>query len=174
MAVPCHPLPPANHSIATRRREDSKTADPQRPRIGTIAPGLTRRWSVVEDRDMTPAAPANTNAAALSAEQRHNWERDGFTIIRDFASADTLEAMLARIRELARQADDGEQIGDAYVVPEASLAAAVLRRARVGEAVTEGPSHPRLDGCGVRGLLLRGAGPVLPRASFRLGPCQRR
>ncbi|MFQ5699324.1 MAG: phytanoyl-CoA dioxygenase family protein [Myxococcota bacterium] len=65
--------------------------------------------------------------AALSPEERAGWERDGFFIVRQFAPRQTLDAMLARIVELARAAERGESIGDAYVQAEARIAAGARR-----------------------------------------------
>ncbi len=60
--------------------------------------------------------------SGLTRAERKSWERDGFVILPGFAKPVVLEAMETRIVEMARSADGGGDIGDAYVVPERSLA----------------------------------------------------
>jgi hypothetical protein len=60
--------------------------------------------------------------SGLNRAERESWERDGFVILPGFAKPDVLEAMGTRIVEMTRAADGGGHIGDAYVVPELSLA----------------------------------------------------
>jgi ectoine hydroxylase-related dioxygenase (phytanoyl-CoA dioxygenase family) len=58
---------------------------------------------------------------ALSPERKEAFERDGFFIVRRFAPPATLDAMLARVIELARAHARGESIRPAYVVEEEAL-----------------------------------------------------
>ena len=60
--------------------------------------------------------------SGLTQAELASWERDGFLILPGFAKPDLLEAMETRIVEMTRAADGGGEIGDAYVVPELSLA----------------------------------------------------
>lgn len=55
----------------------------------------------------------------LTEAQRQEWQRDGFFIIERFAPAVTCRAMLDRVVELARAANGGGLVGNAYVMPEA-------------------------------------------------------
>ena len=57
----------------------------------------------------------------LSADQRETWERDGYFFVEGFAPEASLKEMLERVVALARAADRGESIGDAYVVAESGL-----------------------------------------------------
>ncbi len=56
-------------------------------------------------------------------EQQEGWERDGFFRVPGFASRHQVEAMEARVVEMARAQAGGEPIGDAYVLPEEALEA---------------------------------------------------
>jgi ectoine hydroxylase-related dioxygenase (phytanoyl-CoA dioxygenase family) len=57
----------------------------------------------------------------LVPEQLAGWSRDGFVLLRGFAQAPLLDAMLERVVALARDAAAGRSIGDAYVLPEPAL-----------------------------------------------------
>jgi ectoine hydroxylase-related dioxygenase (phytanoyl-CoA dioxygenase family) len=57
----------------------------------------------------------------LTPEQRADWERDGFFVIRGFTSAKVCRAMRDRITEMVRANASGESIGDAYVTTAANL-----------------------------------------------------
>ncbi len=63
---------------------------------------------------------------ALTPGMRESWERDGYFFLRGFAEPAVLDAMEARIVELARTAAAGESIGDAYVIKEKKLAEAAV------------------------------------------------
>lgn len=62
------------------------------------------------------------STAALPAELQESWERDGFFILRDFASTEVCEAQRARVVEIARQEAGGESILPAYSLKEERLA----------------------------------------------------
>ncbi len=94
--------------------------------------------------------------SGLTRAERKSWERDGFVILPGFAKPVVLEAMETRIVELARTADGGGDIGDAYVVPERSLAgqehpedraSKVFRVHRCEPLFREFASDPRLLDC---------------------------
>ncbi len=57
----------------------------------------------------------------LTPEQRDAWERDGFFVVKGFADPSVVDAMEARVVELARAKDAGDGIGDALVLPEDKL-----------------------------------------------------
>ena len=71
---------------------------------------------------VSSAASPRGPLAALSAEQRESWERDGFFFARGFAQPALVEAMETRIVEMARTQAEGGSIGAAYVVPEQEIA----------------------------------------------------
>lgn len=62
-------------------------------------------------------------SASLSPDQRRGWERDGFFLVEGFAPQSTLDAMRQRAVALARAAEAGQSIGDAYVQQEKKLLA---------------------------------------------------
>jgi len=49
-------------------------------------------------------------ATALSEVQRREWDEQGFTFVRGFASADTCAAMLERVTEIVRTAASLESV----------------------------------------------------------------
>lgn len=71
--------------------------------------------------------------SGLTPAERDTWNSQGFVILRGFAGPDVLQAMEARIVEMARTADAGGDIGDAYVVPERSLASQDLAEDRASK-----------------------------------------
>lgn len=58
----------------------------------------------------------------LTRAEREAWEQEGYVILPGFAPAHVLERMTTRIIEMARIADAGGSLDNAYVVPELSLA----------------------------------------------------
>ncbi len=76
-------------------------------------------------------------SASLSKEQTEAWERDGFFLIRGFASTATCDAMLERAVELAREADGSGSAGTAIVHPENNLADSVGPSSRAEELVSK-------------------------------------
>jgi len=55
-------------------------------------------------------------ATALSEVQRREWDEQGFTFVRGFASADTCAAMLGRVTEIVRTAASLESVDPAIVM----------------------------------------------------------
>jgi phytanoyl-CoA hydroxylase len=60
-------------------------------------------------------------AHGLTADQRADWERDGFFVIRGFVDTAVCTAMCERITDMVRADARGESIGDAYVTLEERL-----------------------------------------------------
>ena len=63
-----------------------------------------------------------TTALTVTEEQREAYARDGFFRIEGFADAETCDAMLERVIDIARRAAAGEDVRPAFVLPEANLA----------------------------------------------------
>src|SRR5207247_1821939 len=57
----------------------------------------------------------------LSATDLQSWERQGFFIRRGFADAAVGDRMLARVVDICRAADRGEDVGPALILPEARV-----------------------------------------------------
>ena len=79
----------------------------------------------------------------LSPEQEAGWNRDGYFVVRGFTDQGTTEAMSARIVELARGADAGDDIGDALVVPEEVLADRATPEGRLSKLFRVHRHEPR-------------------------------
>jgi ectoine hydroxylase-related dioxygenase (phytanoyl-CoA dioxygenase family) len=60
-------------------------------------------------------------ASVLTPEQRADWEKNGFIRVEGFAMPSTCQRLLDRARAMAQEADAGQSLGDAYVVPESKL-----------------------------------------------------
>lgn len=70
---------------------------------------------------------------ALTGAQRRSWEDDGFFVVPGFARPALLEEMIARIVDLARRIDAGEERPDLLVSPENVLADAPTPEGRLSK-----------------------------------------
>ncbi|MEZ5245496.1 MAG: phytanoyl-CoA dioxygenase family protein [Acidimicrobiales bacterium] len=70
---------------------------------------------------------------ALTAAQRRSWDDDGYFVVPGFAEPEVLEAMIARIVELARRIDGGEERPDLLVSHESVLADASTAEGRLSK-----------------------------------------
>lgn len=69
----------------------------------------------------------------LSAEQRANWDVNGYFVMPQFAAPETLTSMIFSIVDLARRLDGGEERPDLLVSPETLLADASTAEGRLSK-----------------------------------------
>ena len=69
----------------------------------------------------------------LTSEQRDQWDRDGFIILRRFCEPGAMPALMERVNEIARAADCGDDVDPCLVMPEKALAAAAEPEMRLSK-----------------------------------------